>query len=117
MKRKFRYRRTAEIKITNEARVLRQLRLNAGLSIRETGRRLGKSETYIRHIENGRMDVPTKEEVKKILGIYEVSWRVYSSKAKHEVELDPVIQLKHIISNLSSVEAKMVLNFIRSIKL
>ncbi|OIQ19956.1 MAG: hypothetical protein BM556_05565 [Bacteriovorax sp. MedPE-SWde] len=116
MKRKFRYRRTEEIKITNEARLLRQLRLNAGLSIRETGRRLGKSETYIRHIENGRMDVPVKEDVKKILEVYGVSWRVYSSKTKHEVELDSVIHLKHIISNLSQSEAKMVLKFIHSIK-
>ncbi len=116
MKRKFRYRRTAEVKITNEARVLRQIRVDVGFSIRETARRLDKSETYIRHIENGRIDIPNKENLKKILDVYEVSWRQFSSKAKHKVELDSRIQLKHIINDLSVEEARMVVNFIHSIK-
>ena len=58
MKRKFRYRRTSEVKISKEALILREYRESEGLSIREVARRLNKSETYIRHIEKGRLDVP-----------------------------------------------------------
>ena len=56
------YRRTSEIKISNEARLLRKIRLDRGISICEASRSLGKSESYLRHVENGRLDVPKKED-------------------------------------------------------
>ena len=70
MKRKFRYRRTSEIKMTNEARVLRRLRLDSGTTIKEVAQAIGKSEAYVRHIEHGRLDVPEKKMIKKILLVY-----------------------------------------------
>jgi transcriptional regulator with XRE-family HTH domain len=117
MSRKFRYRRTSEIKMTNEARVLRRLRLDSGTKIKEVAKEIGKSEAYIRHIEHGRLDVPDRAIVKKILEVYGASYRIYSNKLKSSVELDSRLQLKHVIPQLNLEESRMVLAFIQSIKL
>ena len=80
-KRKFRYRRTDYIKLTNEAMLLRQVREQCGFSIREVGRRLEKSETYVRHIEKGRMNIPSDEDLQLILDLYGMSLRQFKAKA------------------------------------
>ena len=49
--------RTAKVVISNEALVLRQMRIKAGLSMRKVGGLIGVSDSYISQIENGRMDV------------------------------------------------------------
>lgn len=63
-------RRSSEIIVTNEARVLRLLRISAGLSMRRAGLMISRSDTYICHIETGRMDVPKGDRLEKLLGIY-----------------------------------------------
>ena len=70
MKRKLRYRRSSEVITSKESQLLREIRSRIGFSIREVARRLEKSESYIRHIETGRMNVPGDNELERILKIY-----------------------------------------------
>jgi len=109
------YRRTSEIKLTNEARLLRKIRLDAGLSIREVGRRLGRSETFLRHIETGRLDVPKDEIVKQILNIYKVSFRQFKSRSKAVVGLDPYMELKMLLPEIPKSKLEVVLSVVRGL--
>jgi transcriptional regulator with XRE-family HTH domain len=59
--------RTARVIMTDEARVLRELRESRGLSMRGLGASMGKSDSYISQVENGRMDVPTGEALERYL--------------------------------------------------
>jgi len=76
------YRRTSEIKMTNEARLLKELRLQSGLSIREVGRRLNRSECFVRHIEKGRLDVPEKKILRSILALYGVTYMQFKKRGE-----------------------------------
>lgn len=62
--------RTSRVIMTSEAKVLRKLRLQNGLSMKEAGERLGYSSTYISQIENGRENVPCGERLDKFLRAY-----------------------------------------------
>jgi transcriptional regulator with XRE-family HTH domain len=56
--------------MTNEARVLKELREAAGLSMRKAGKLIGKSDSYISHLENGRMNIPSDDKLEQILQAY-----------------------------------------------
>lgn len=62
--------RSGRIVMTNEARVLRELRMQTGLSMRQAGVILGCTDSYISHIENGRADVPTGVRLDRFLAAY-----------------------------------------------
>ncbi len=114
MSRKFRYRRTSEIKMTNEARVLRRLRLDSSTKIKEVAKEVGKSEAYIRHIEHGRLDVPGKDMVKKILSVYGATYRIYSGKCKVECSEDSYMELKNMIHKIPENIVQLILTLVRS---
>ena len=65
--------RSQLVKMTNEARVLKRLRLEKGISMAEAGFLIGRSDSYISHLENGRMELPNEETLTKILKIYGVT--------------------------------------------
>ncbi len=50
--------RTSRRFITEEGLALKELRLSRGLSMRQLADKVGKSDSYISHIENGRLDFP-----------------------------------------------------------
>lgn len=62
--------RSQKIILTNEARVLRALRLEHGLSMKRAGKLLGVSDSTIAHIETGRMNPPRDEALVQFLKIY-----------------------------------------------
>lgn len=62
--------RSARIIMTNEARVLKDLRLQYRLSMKKAGTMIGRSDSYIAHLETGRMDIPQGERLDRILSIY-----------------------------------------------
>ena len=92
--------RTQKVTITNEARVLKEMRLSVGLSMRAAGCQIGRSDTYISQIENGRMDVPKGERLEKLLGAYggikirsfHERVRLYNEKASPKTELRQLIE-------------------------
>lgn len=65
--------RSKKIILTDEALVLKRLRLGNGLSLHQAASRLGKSHSTIAHIENGRMGVPRGKALEAMLEVYGVS--------------------------------------------
>ena len=59
--------RTQNITITPEALVLRQMRIAHGLTIRQAGMLVDRSDSFISQIENGRMNVPIGERLERLL--------------------------------------------------
>ena len=62
--------RSARLIMTNEARVLREMRMECSLSMRKAAGLLGLSDSYIAHLETGRLDVPKGEKLERLLSIY-----------------------------------------------
>jgi transcriptional regulator with XRE-family HTH domain len=71
--------RSKKIVLTDEALVLKRLRLGNGLSLQQAASRLGKSHSIIAHIENGRMGVPRGKALDAILEVYGVSLRTFQN--------------------------------------
>jgi transcriptional regulator with XRE-family HTH domain len=59
------------VKMSTEARVLKTLRTQSKLSMREAGFRIGKSDSYISHVENGRIDLPEGKSLMELLSVYQ----------------------------------------------
>ena len=55
--------RTDKIIMSNETRVLKQLRTKKGLSMRAAGNLIGRSDSYVSQIENGRMSNTKKGNI------------------------------------------------------
>ena len=85
------------VKISNEARVLKELRTKSRLSMREAGFQIGKSDSYISHLENGRMDIPEVSQLDKLLNLYGISNEDFLKKVHSYKEETPKID---ILSNL-----------------
>ena len=62
--------RSGRVIMTKEARVLRELRIQSGLSMRKAGALIGCTDSYISHIENGRADVRRGGRLDKFLAVY-----------------------------------------------
>lgn len=62
--------RSSRIILTTEALVLKQMRLTLGLSMKKAGALIGKSDSYIAHLETGRMDLPRGEKLDRLLMAY-----------------------------------------------
>ncbi len=101
--------------MTNEARVLRRLRLDSGTKIKEVAKEIGKSEAYIRHIEHGRLYVPDKDMVKKVLLVYGATYRIYSAKCKADCAEDSYMELKNMIHKIPEDKLGVILALVRSV--
>ena len=62
--------RCHQVVLKPECYVLKELRHAKRLSMRSAASLLGKSDTYISHIENGRMDIPEGPKLEALLEIY-----------------------------------------------
>ena len=62
--------RSQKIRLSNEARVLRALRLEHGLSLKRVGTLLSASASTVAHIETGRMNPPKGEALRQFLEVY-----------------------------------------------
>jgi transcriptional regulator with XRE-family HTH domain len=62
--------RTNQVIVSPEGRVLKSLREKHGLSMKQAGKVLGVSDSYISQIENGRADCPKGERLKPFLDLY-----------------------------------------------
>ncbi len=65
-----RRKRTSNRSTTEEGLALKELRLSKGLSMRGLGQLIGKSDSYISHLENGRLDFPSGQELERILAAF-----------------------------------------------
>jgi transcriptional regulator with XRE-family HTH domain len=62
--------RTDRVLVSPEGRVLKRLREKHGLSMKQAGKAIGYSDSYISQIENGRADSPKGEKLKPFLDLY-----------------------------------------------
>ncbi|MFZ3229885.1 MAG: helix-turn-helix transcriptional regulator [Pseudobdellovibrio sp.] len=62
--------RTSQVIISPEGRILKKLREKQGLSMRAVAEKLDLSDSYISQIENGRTNCPKGESLDRILKIY-----------------------------------------------
>lgn len=108
MKRKRHYR----VIITPEAIALRAIRRKAGFSIREVCRQLRKSESFLRHIETGRNDVPKKEVLSKIFELYKITYKVFRHQVTEvraeQLNMTPRDEIKNLIDNISDEKLELI---------
>lgn len=62
--------RTSLRQPTEEGIALKELRLAKGLSMRQLGALIGKSDSYISHLENGRLNFPENKNLEKLLSAF-----------------------------------------------
>ena len=108
--------RSGRVIMTNEARVLRELRIQLGISMRKAGELIGCSDSYISHIENGRTDVPAGERIDKFLSIYGgIKQKSFYERVRcYQDETTPVDELILIIPKLANDKVTILLNLARS---
>ena len=73
-------------KITKEARILKVLRENCSLSMREAALKAGLNSSTINHIENGRQDVLPRH-IEALLPIYKVSLQSFKESLKTDLSM------------------------------
>lgn len=103
--------------MTNEARVLKDLRLYHGYSMRKAGELMGLSDSYIAHLETGRMDVPKGEKLDRILAVYGgIKAKSFYERVRHYQEkITPRDELLEIIERLPDDKVPIVLNIAKSL--
>ena len=62
--------RSQQIIMTTEARVLKQMRQERNLSMRDAARLVGISISTVAHVENGRMNAPKGKSLARFLNAY-----------------------------------------------
>lgn len=103
------------VKISNKARVLKQLRIGCGFSMREAGYQIGKSDSYISHLENGRMDIPSSEQLEKLLNLYNCSIKGFFEKVRLYKEETPKIDiLSNLIKKLDENKVNILIDLTES---
>ena len=109
--------RSARIIMTTEARVLKQMRNKKGLSMRQAGELLGKSHTYIAHIENGRTDVPSGYRLEALLEIYGgIKAKSFHERVKNFQEIPtPKSELIELVNKIGEEKINIILGFVKSL--
>lgn len=116
MKKSIKYRRTSEVRLTNEARILRMIREERRLSIRKVAKELGYSETYLRHIEKGRLDIPSESFTRRILALYSVTLRQFKKRASGELKIDKRDECMNIINHIDDQSLDIVWKILQQFK-
>lgn len=109
--------RSGLIIMTIEARVLRELRIQSGLSMRKADAVIGCTDSYISHIENGRTDVPSGDRLDKFLAAYGgIKQKSFYERVRRFSEtVDPKQELFEIVQNLNVDKIKMAVQFLKTI--
>lgn len=108
--------RTAKVKISAEAKVLRQMRITKGLSMRAAGALIGRSDSYISQLENGRMDIPTGamlELIVRVLGPVKVASFKERARLYKEV-LTPREEVRELLEKLREDQVRLVMSFLQA---
>lgn len=96
--------RSGRVIMTKEARVLRELRIQSGLSMRKAGSLIGCTDSYISHIENGRTDVPSGDRLDKLLAVYGgiKQKSFYERVRRYSEPSDPIKKLNSICKKINN---------------
>jgi HTH-type transcriptional regulator, competence development regulator len=112
-------RRSSRSIMTHEARVLKELRLSHGFSMRKAAELIGLSDSYIAHIETGRMDPPTGIKLDRMLKIYgnlkQKTFYEYVRNFKKKISHRE--ELQEIIDRMKEDKITIVLNIVRGLNI
>lgn len=115
MKKKRHYR----VILTPEAVALREIRKKSGLSIREVCRRLGKSESFLRHIETGRNDIPERKVLNNFFSIYGSTYKIFRHKVNEVREsqllMTPREEIKGLIDKIPDEKLETIRTILSSL--
>jgi transcriptional regulator with XRE-family HTH domain len=108
--------RTAKVIISNEARVLRQMRIGKGLSMRAAGALVGRSDSFISQIENGRMEVPKGEMLEALVTVYgPIKVASFKERARlFKESYSPKEEAQSLLKRLSDDQTRLALAFLQA---
>ncbi|MCM2354110.1 MAG: helix-turn-helix domain-containing protein [Pseudobdellovibrio sp.] len=108
--------RSDRIVMTPAARLLKLLRNESGLSMINAAALIGVSDSYIAHIETGRMDVPSGEKLKRLVHVYGVRSTTYFERlSKFSEKPDPRVELGELLKRMRDKEVETVLAVARGL--
>lgn len=108
--------RSDRIVMTPAARLLKQLRQERGFSMVKAAALVGVSDSYIAHVETGRMDVPRGEKLKRIIHAYGLQPTAYYERLNaFKDRLDPRLELQELLGRMRMKELETVLAVARSL--
>lgn len=109
--------RSARVIMTNEARVLRELRIQSGLSMRQASALIGCTDSYISHIENGRSDVPKGDRLDKFLNVYGgiKQKSFYERVRRYSETADPKQELLELATNIANDKVKIAIQILKNL--
>jgi len=103
--------------ITPECLVLKSLREESGLSVREASVKLGYSgkAAYVSQIENGRVPFPVDQKLEKFLDLYDTKLSKYKSLVRdYKIEKNDIDKIGSMLPKLKVSDVKMVLSIIET---
>jgi transcriptional regulator with XRE-family HTH domain len=116
---RLRNKRSARVVMSDEARVLRQLREEGELSMRGLGASMGKSDSYVSQVENGRMDVPQDAALEQYLAaLGGIGLRAFQERVRrYRLERAPTYrdELLEIARRANEVQVKQILLLARTL--
>ena len=101
--------RSDRIVMTKEAMLLRWLRDERGLSMGAAGALIGRSDSYIAHIETGRLDVPKGEKLRLLLQAYGMRPTAFYERLRGFDGSDPRAELTEIVKRMREKEIATLL--------
>lgn len=100
--------RSRYIRITEESKALKKLRMNLGLSQRELGRLLEVPQTRVAHIENGRAYI-RRPYIELFLSRLDISWEAWDKLiGKSDSDEELRVECKKLIEKVSDEKLKVL---------
>ncbi len=109
--------RTKFKKITPEGALLKKLRVNRNLSMRDAAELAGKSIAWISHVENGRTDV-TEEHLKVLIPAYGQTFKSFQTYLSGNAFVDSPARKECLdtIHDLSDQHIQALLPLVQTLK-
>lgn len=101
--------RSRHVFMTNEARALKKLRDDKGLSMKKAGEMLGYSDSYISQIENGRENMPVEDKLNRFLKAYDSDVRSFNKLVRDfETNLSDLDVIHQILPRLNESNIRLI---------
>lgn len=107
--------RSDRIVMTDEVRVLKLLRSEARLSMRQVSQMVGLSDAYIAHIETGRIDL-REDTLKRLLKVYGTKLGTFRERVRtYKPQVTTEQELMELVRRMRDKELATVLAVARSL--
>lgn len=102
--------------ITTEVKVLRYMRLQAGLSLKKAGKLIGVTDGAIGHLENGRMDLPLNR-IEQMVEAYGFSMTEFLKMTRSKnVPTCKLMECQNLIKCMPKSNLEKAYQFLKQIK-